>query len=100
MSTRFSRGMSTPAMRAISFLSLPLLVLRLGADHEDRALAPDDPTLIAPLFQRCPPFHDSLVPDPSRDATSLEFIWTELDQALVAGYHANEIHSHLTRYMH
>jgi len=31
-------------------LSLPLLVLRLGADHEDLPLPPDDLALIAALL--------------------------------------------------
>jgi len=31
-------------------LALPLLVLRLGADHEDLALAPDDLAFVATLF--------------------------------------------------
>jgi len=31
-------------------LTLPLLVLRLRADHEDLPLAPDDLALVATLF--------------------------------------------------
>jgi hypothetical protein len=44
-------------MRAIPSLPLPLLVLRLGADHEDRALTPDDLALIAALLYGCANFH-------------------------------------------
>ena len=33
-----------------SLLPLPLLVLRLGADHEDLPLAPDDLALVAALL--------------------------------------------------
>src|SRR5262249_50267571 len=118
MSTRFSRGMSTPAMRAIPApLSLPLLVLRLGADHEDRALAPDDLALVAALLDACPDFHfgtflvtfafprtfltslpvlrSALVADPTRDATTLQVVRTQLDQDLVPGNDAYEVHSHL-----
>src|SRR5512143_2132526 len=45
-STRFSRGMSTPAMRAIAS-ALPLLVLGVGADHHHGAVAPDDLAVVA-----------------------------------------------------
>src|SRR5438445_13834587 len=44
MATRFCGGMSTPAILAISLLTLPLLVLgRLGADHADHSVALDHP---------------------------------------------------------
>ena len=39
MSSRFSRGMSTPAIRAMS--ALPLLVTRVGADNHDAPMATD-----------------------------------------------------------
>jgi hypothetical protein len=49
MTTRFSRGMSTPAMRAIGALSLSLLVLGDNADDHHHAGALDD---LAPLTAR------------------------------------------------
>src|SRR3954451_6441223 len=48
MSSRLSRGRSTPAIRAMSFLSaLPLLVARVRADDHDAAAAPDHPAPVA-----------------------------------------------------
>src|SRR5262245_479341 len=46
-STRFSRGMSTPAILAIARLPLPLLVLGVRADDHDRAVAADDLAVVA-----------------------------------------------------
>src|SRR5712692_4356101 len=45
-------------------LALPLLVLRLGADHTDRALTADDPTLIAALPDGRLNFHFGIAPVP------------------------------------
>jgi len=46
--TCLSRGMSTPAMRAIVLLlALPLLVLLGRADHAQLSVAPDDLALVA-----------------------------------------------------
>src|SRR5690242_14465119 len=104
--------MSTPAIRAISSLPLPLLVLRLGADHEDRALSPDDLALVAALLYGCANLHygsflvtlsfscrfftsipllrTALVADPPCNPTPLEVVRTELDQHLVPRNDANE----------
>jgi hypothetical protein len=50
-STRFSRGMSTPAMRAIDFpLALPLLVLGVRADDKHVAAPANDLALLAALL--------------------------------------------------
>jgi hypothetical protein len=43
-------------MRAIP-LTLPLLVLRLGADHEDLPLAPNDLAFVATLLHGCAYLH-------------------------------------------
>jgi len=40
-----------------SFLTLPLLVLRLGADHKDLPLAPNDLAFVATLLDRCADLH-------------------------------------------
>src|SRR5918993_6086653 len=45
-SIRFSRGMSSPAIRAIS-LPLPLLVLRVGADDHHGAVTADHFAVVA-----------------------------------------------------
>src|SRR5207249_7125312 len=74
-------------------LTLALLVLRLGADHEDHALSPDDLALVAALLDARADLH--LVPHPSRDATSLEVIWRQLHEDLVARDEPDEVHPHL-----
>src|SRR5262245_32922341 len=56
ISTRLVRGRSTPAIRAI-VLSLPLLVLLVGADHPYDAFTADDLALDADLFHRRSDFH-------------------------------------------
>src|SRR5687768_9037414 len=106
--------MSTPAIRAMSLpLTLALLVLRLRADHEDLTVAPDDLALVATLLDGRPHFHSkslsipfatirlfllpTLVPDPPRDATSLEVIRRQLNEDLVAWDDTNEVHPHLPR---
>src|SRR5574342_25570 len=66
ISMRFSRGRSTPAMRAIfwcSPLALALLVPGVGgADDPDHALAPDDLALVADLLHRRADLHDPRPP--------------------------------------
>src|ERR1700729_1356377 len=57
ISTRLLRGMLTPEMRAIS--TLPLLVARIRADHEDPAVPADDLALLAHRFDRGSYFHGS-----------------------------------------
>src|ERR671931_1650873 len=54
-STRLLSGMLIPAMRATS--ALPLLVTRVLADHEDRAMAADDLALLAHGLDRRPYLH-------------------------------------------
>src|ERR671924_2212486 len=56
-STRLLRGMLTPAIRAISGSPLTLLVTRVLADHEDRAMAADDLALLAHGLDRRPYLH-------------------------------------------
>src|SRR4051794_41511873 len=57
-STRLLRGMLIPAMRAMSLLALTLLVPRVLADHEDRAVAADDLALLAHRLDRRSYLHD------------------------------------------
>src|SRR4051794_32536758 len=57
-STRLLRGMLIPAMRAMSLLALTLLVPRVLADHEDRAMAADDLALLAHRLDRRSYLHD------------------------------------------
>src|SRR3954470_16999156 len=57
-STRLLRGMLIPAMRAMSLLALTLLVPRVLADHEDRAVAADDLAFLAHRLDRRSYLHD------------------------------------------
>src|SRR4051795_9359525 len=57
-STRLLRGMLIPAMSAMSLLALTLLVPRVLADHEDRAVAADDLALLAHRLDRRSYLHD------------------------------------------
>src|SRR5690348_7374066 len=50
--------MLIPAMRAMSLLALTLLVPRVLADHEDRAMAADDLALLAHRLDRRSYLHD------------------------------------------
>src|SRR3954464_11815326 len=51
-STRLLRGTLTPAMRAIRYLALTLLVAGVLADDEHRAVATDDLALLAHRLDR------------------------------------------------
>src|SRR5262249_45619907 len=58
MSTRFSRGISTPAILATAPpLTLLLLVLRIRAHDKHDAVPPDDSTFLAADFHRCSYLH-------------------------------------------
>jgi len=56
ISTRFSRGMSTPDRRAMS--ALPLLVSWIGADDHHAPVATDDLALLTDGFDARSNFHD------------------------------------------
>src|SRR3954451_2228892 len=69
-STRLLSGMLTPAIRAMlpflalsllfnSLLTLPLLVPRVLADHQDHAATADHLALLAHRLHRCSYFHCS-----------------------------------------
>jgi len=62
ISALFLGGKSTPAIRAIiaSLLSLPLLMLRVGADHANDTFAMNDLALVANFLNRCSYFHGFL----------------------------------------
>src|SRR3954454_8121038 len=55
ISTRFSRGMSTPDGRAMS--ALPLLVSWIGADDHHAPMAADDLALLTDGFDARPDLH-------------------------------------------
>src|SRR4051812_48844596 len=75
ISTRFSRGTLTPAIRATlrTPLSLPLLVPRVLTDHQHSAAAPDDPALVAHDLDAGTDFH--AVPPGRRTATAVRCGW-------------------------
>src|SRR5437016_13852221 len=61
ISSRLSRGRSTPAIRAMfraPLLPLPLLVPRVGTDHEDPSAPADDPAAVADPLHGWPDLHD------------------------------------------
>src|SRR3954454_10143181 len=66
ISSRFSRGMSTPAIRAMNRLlypsTLPLLVTRVVTDDTDGPVSADHLALVAHLLDRRSNFHDPLSP--------------------------------------
>src|SRR5439155_14098617 len=102
ISTRFSRGMSTPAIRAIRYLllALALPVPADGTNHEDGPLPPNNLALLAAPLDRCPYFHANrllLRPHPTRDPPTLQVVWRQLHEHLGPRDHPNEVHPHLPR---
>src|SRR3954470_6328830 len=94
-STRFSRGMSIPAIRAIAS-ALPLLVLGVLADDHHGAVAPDDLAVVAPRLDGCSDLHR--VPrllQTVRDPTPSEVVWRQLDADPVAWQDPDEVHPEL-----
>src|SRR5437016_2383769 len=109
ISTRFSRGMSMPAMRAIS-LPLPLLVLGIGADDHHGPVATNDFAVVATRLDGGSDFQRFLVFDRTGplavfagagwglleavgNATAGEVIRRELHPNAVARQDADEVHS-------
>src|SRR6266571_9347223 len=72
ISARLFAGRSTPEMRAIipPCLTLPLLVLRVGADHPHHASAVDNLAIVTHFFYRRPDLH-LILPSPEAVALSL-----------------------------
>src|ERR671918_1837576 len=115
MSSRLSRGRSTPAIRAIGATpsfglpsTLPLLVPRVGADHDHTAVAPDDLALLADLLDARLYLHRSASlalpwncrasgtsPVPEDDPAPGEVVRRQLDEHPVAGQHPDVVHPHL-----
>src|SRR6478609_2656372 len=100
ISNRFSRGMSTPEMRAIELLSssaLALLVTRVLADHAHAAVAADDLALLTDLLDTGSDLHRGPVAllVAVRDPTPGEVVGGELHLHLVAGEDADVVHAHL-----
>ena len=54
----------------ILFLSLPLLVLRVGADNADHTVAVDHFALITQFLYGCPYLHDSFQTAPNAASSS------------------------------
>src|SRR4029077_9552605 len=106
MSRRLSRGRSTPAMRAmvaepafLLSLSLPLLVARVRADHEDRATPPDHPAAIAHPLDRRTDLHALTVPllVPVHHTASGEAVGGQFHADPVPREDPDVVHPHLPR---
>src|SRR5581483_5767011 len=109
MLTCLLRGRSTPAMRAMT-LPLPLLVLRVFADHAHHAAAVDDLALVANFLYRCPNLHKNRsrfsfpvsflakrkpLFVPVDDPSPRQVVGRKLHGHAVAGKNANEVLAHL-----
>src|SRR6186713_1752203 len=113
ISNRFSRGMSTPQIRAMLLLALTLLVARVDADDPHRAVAADHLALVAHLLDRRSDLHRASFAGGAGsrsggrhaggralerllvaigDAPSGEVVGRELDLHLVAGCDADVVH--------
>src|SRR5438552_12185986 len=108
-STRFSRGMSTPAIRAMTS-ALPLLVLGVGADDHHGAVTADDFAVVAAClhggsdFQRFLGFLErctlvgargvSLL-EPVRDPASRQVVGRQFDPDAITGQDPDEVHPEL-----
>src|SRR3954452_4849673 len=88
--------MATPAIQAILFLTLTLLVTLVGADHAHGTMPADHLALVAHFLDRRPDLHrtDSLLV-PIGDTTTREVVRRELDLDLVAGSDTDVVHPHL-----
>src|SRR6266508_396892 len=102
LSTRFSRGRSTPEIRAIPRVppgggrsALPLLVTGVGADHHDDAVTPDGLALFTDPLDRRLDFHLFFLLVAIGDPSSVQVIGRELDDHAVAGEDADVVHAHL-----
>src|SRR5664279_1438945 len=99
-STRFSRGMSTPAIRAIRS-ALPLLVLWIGANDHHGPVAADHFAVVATGLHRGSDFQRSSFAgcarllQPVRDPTPGEVVRGKLHADPVAGQDADEVHPQL-----
>src|SRR5205085_8711569 len=101
ISSRFSRGMSTPAIRAMA-LPLPLLVPLAGrADDHDPPVAADDLALLAHRLDARTDFHIAFLLWASLlvaigNAPTLQVVGRDLDLDSVAREDADAVHSHLS----
>src|ERR671915_1181476 len=92
-SSRFSRGRSTPAMRATPcLLSLSLLVTRVRADHHHSPAAPDHLALVADGLDARTNLHAVALLVPIDDATARQVVRRQLDQHPIARQDADVVH--------
>src|SRR3954470_15942777 len=90
--------MSTPAIRAISWLlplSLALLVARVLADDHHAPVAADHLALVAHLLDARLDLHDLSLLVPIGDPASAEVVGRQLNLDAVARQDADVVHAHL-----
>src|SRR3954470_12108429 len=88
--------MSTPAMRAMWSLSLPLLVTRVVADDLHAPMAADHLALLAHLLDARTNLHLCLsLLVPIGDSTAGEVVRRELHLDAITGQDADVVHAHL-----
>src|SRR5438093_13388027 len=97
MSSRLSRGRSTPAMRAMVLLALPLLVTGVRADDEDLPAPADHPALVAHLLHRRMNLHHTLLLVPVDHSAARQIVRRELHQDPISGEDPDVVHPHLPR---
>src|SRR5436305_13875627 len=95
MTSRFSRGMSTPAIRAMWWLPLPLLVTRVRADDLNAPVAADHLAVVAHLLDARSYFHLCLLVAIG-DAATGEVVRRQLHLDAVTGQDADVVHAHLS----
>src|SRR4051795_3418612 len=98
-STRFSRGMSMPAMRAIRS-ALPLLVLGVRADDHHGPVPADHFAVVTARLDRRSDLHGRStlplsLPDAVRDSAARQVIRRKLDPNTVTGQDPDEVHPQL-----
>src|SRR3954454_19041447 len=98
-STRFSRGMSMPAMRAIRS-ALPLLVLGVRANDHHGPVPTDHFAVVTARLDGRSDLHGRstlplCLPDPVRDAAPRQVIRRKLDPDTVTGQDPDEVHPEL-----
>ena len=95
ISSRYSRGMSTPAIRAMGLLALPLLVTGVGADHHDLALATYHLAALTDLLDTRLYLHGCLLLVAVGNAPTTDVVRRQLHLHPVTRQDSDVVHPHL-----